>query len=347
MPDPIALRAEAPASLELPPAHLELSWRSLTREDAEGLFVLIGAIEAADDVPARQSRDEVVEMLEGEWKDLATDSLAGVDDSGAIQAYAMVEVLPGDTTTLRAFLRGGVHPQWRGRGIGPELLRWQEGRGRQLLAESGKDLPARLAVYVDEPARDQRRLLAAAGFSPIRWYRTMRRDLSHPLPVVPDLPAGVRLEPWTAERDEAIRLAHNDAFADHWGSQPQTAETWRHGPHFVPGWSLVALADVPADDGGPAREEVVGYLVSGRYEQDWSVVGYTFGYVDLLGVRAHWRKKGVAVALLATAMAAYAADGMEYAVLGVDTDNPTGAHGLYERVGFTPTHAEVLDRVEI
>jgi mycothiol synthase len=33
-------------------------------------------------------------------------------------------------------------------------------------------------------------------------------------------------------------------------------------------------------------------------------------------------------------MAAFRAGGMDTASLGVDTENPTGAVGIYERVGF-------------
>lgn len=64
------------------------------------------------------------------------------------------------------------------------------------------------------------------------------------------------------------------------------------------------------------------------------MAGYPSGYTELLGVRRAWRGRGVAVALLTAAMRAYAADGMHYAELGVDTENPSGAHGLYASLGY-------------
>ncbi len=333
--EPIAVRADPPVALDLPPAHLELTWRALHAGDTAALHTLLTAVEEADESPARTSLPEVEEMFADEWRDMQRDSLGGFDGDGALRAYAIVAVRPGDSRTIRAFLQGGVHPSWRGRGIGRAVLAWLEGRGRQKLAESGKDVPARLAVFVDEHARDNRRLYAAAGFSPVRWYTQMRRDLADPLPDV--APEGVSIEPWRPDLDEAVRVAHNEAFADHWGSEPRSADDWKHGPHFVPAWSFVAVA------GG----EVVGYTLSGRYEADFPVVGYSFGYSELLGVRREWRGRRVAVALLARAMAAFRADGMQYAVLGVDTANPTGAHGLYERLGYQAVHGEVLYSVEI
>ncbi|NCT90009.1 GNAT family N-acetyltransferase [Cellulomonas sp. APG4] len=336
--DPIADRADAPEVLELPPLHLELTWRALGHDDAEALHGLLRASEEHDRSPRVSSLPEVRELFEGSWRTPRTDTLGGFDHDGVLRAFAMAEVRPDDERTVRAFLRGTVHPQWRGRGIGRAVLAWMEGRGRQLLAATGKTAPARLAVYVDEDARDQRRLYAAAGFSPVRWYTTMRRDLRAPLPEVA-APDGVRVLPWSDELDDAALPVHNEVFADHWGSEPQSPETWRqHRTHFAPGWSFVAV-----DRDGA----VVGYTLAGRYEQDWPVLGYTCGYTDLLGVRRAWRGRRVAVALLTRAMEAFRADGMEYAVLTVDNDNPTGAHGLYARLGYEAVHGEVLYSVEI
>jgi ribosomal protein S18 acetylase RimI-like enzyme len=42
----------------------------------------------------------------------------------------------------------------------------------------------------------------------------------------------------------------------------------------------------------------------------------------------------VASALLCASMHAMQADGLDWATLGVDTTNPTGALRLYERLGF-------------
>jgi mycothiol synthase len=46
-------------------------------------------------------------------------------------------------------------------------------------------------------------------------------------------------------------------------------------------------------------------------------------------------------------MTAFRDDGMAYAMLGVDTANPSGAHGLYERLGYESVHGEVMYSVEI
>lgn len=337
---PISVRADAPAVLELPPAHLELSWRPLRVTDATAVHALLEAIESHDQTHTRHSYAEVLELLTSPGMDPEHDGLAGVDEHGTMRAYALVEI-DDDSRVLRAMLRGGVHPGWRGRGIGRAILAWKEGRGRQRLAASGTSLPARLAVMVEEHARDHRRLYAAAGFSPIRWYTAMRRDLRAPLPER-DVPDDVRLTPWTADLDEQVRVAHNEAFADHWGCAPQSITSWaQHESAFAPQWSWVAVSTT-----GPGTQ-VVGYLMSARFEQDWAALGYTCGFTDAVGVRGPWRGRGVASALLVAAMTSYRDAGLEYACLRVDTANPSGAGDLYAALGYEPTHGYVMYSVEI
>jgi ribosomal protein S18 acetylase RimI-like enzyme len=77
------------------------------------------------------------------------------------------------------------------------------------------------------------------------------------------------------------------------------------------------------------------------------VAGRTSGYTDLLGVRRAWRGRGLAVALLAAATAAFRADGMQDAALDVDTANPSGAHGLYAALGYRATHGSATYALEL
>jgi mycothiol synthase len=335
----IAAHAVAPAEVPSPDAALGLTWRALDVQDAAELAVLVAAIEAADAQPFRSSLDEVTEWFDGEWKHHALDTLAGFDPDGVLRAYAQVTTAPGDVHVVRAFLSGGVHPAWRGRGVGRALVAWMEARGRQLLAASGKDVPGRLCTYLEDSAPASKALFAAAGFAPIRYYSEMRRPLTAPLPALV-VPGGICPRPWTPDVDEAVRVAHNETFADHWGSEPRTPETWSHGRSmFAAPWSLVAFDD--------ATGEVAGYLLSSRHEHDWPILGYSAGYTELLGVRRAWRGRGVATALLAGALELYRADGMQYAELGVDAANLSGAHGLYASLGYEVVHGSTLVTIEL
>ena len=363
---PIAERAAAPPALPEITAG-NLTWRPATRADAPALLELKNTIAEVDDEPYREALEEVAETFDAPWRNFDTDSRLGFDSEGVLRAYAFVDTTPGDATTVRVFLWGGVHPDRRGEGIGRELLAWEIARGRQLLAATGKELPARIAVFAeDTDPESKHRLYAHAGFEPRRFYSDLKRDLAGPdAPPVPDvaLDGSLRLVPWSTELDEPARLAHNEAFRDHWGSEPQTAEQWAKGrTAFAPQWSFLVVDDAPdvdallADPWTDAETAaalragapfVVGYHVASRFEEDFEVRGYTFGYTELLGVRRAYRGRKIAVAALAAGMRAFAADGMQAAVLDVDTENPSGAHGLYASLGYTKVSGSRMYSIEL
>ncbi|GMA25753.1 putative acetyltransferase, GNAT [Luteimicrobium album] len=355
----LADRAAAPDRLDLP-AFDGLTWRPLERADTPGVHALVAAIEDADAQPFRTSLAEIGDEFDDPGRDPAADTVAAVDGEGRFVAYGGVATRPGDASMVRVFLHGGVLPERRGEGLGRAAVAWMTGRARQVLAASDRDLPGRILTYLEYggPAAE-RRLYERAGFGTLRYYATLRRDLADPIPVV-DLPDGLRLEPWAPALDEAVRLAHNDAFRDHWGSEPQSPEVWAHGRTlFAPQWSAVVVDPAPdpalvagLDAATRAHVAAGGTLVAGyqlaiRAEQDWAVQGYTSGYTDALGVRRAYRGRHLAPALLAAAMRTFAADGMQYAALDVDTENPTGAYGLYSSLGYEKTVGSRMLAIEL
>ncbi|TNM68889.1 GNAT family N-acetyltransferase [Streptomyces sp. NP160] len=330
-----------------------VTWRPLREDDLPRWHALVQAVEAADRPAERYTEEDLRdELLAGSWKDPAHRSLAAEDDGGRLLAFGLVDVRPGDVSTVRASLWGGVHPEHRGRGLGRQLLAWQCAVGRQLIAAAPGSAPGELVLHSDAELADRTALARAAGFEVRRYHLVMRRRLTGdgapPLPEV-ELPEGLRLVPWSPELDEQVRLAHNEAFADHRGSEPRTSEDWNR---WVSGhrdartdWSFVALVDRPeaagGAGGGGGEPEVAGYTVAFAFEQDW-VDGVKEGWTGLLGTRRAHRRRGVGAALLAASLRAFAEAGMDAAGLDVDRENPSGALGLYERLGYAPHHVEVV-----
>lgn len=312
-----------------------LSWRPVTPADVPALHALARAAEEVDQPAERYAVEDIEdEVFAGSWHDPERDTVAAFDADGTARAFGKVTVFPGDTRSVRAFCWGWVHPAARGGGLGRALLDWQVRAAREKVAAHPVPAPARAVVHVDEHVAVTRRLLERSGFTEARWHIEMTRTLDGELPAAPP-DDGLTLVPFTSELSEAVRLAHNESFADHWGSEPRTREAWEQsmvgGRWFRPEWSFVVL------DGA----EVAGYTLASGYEPDWAAAGYRFGWTDLVGVRPAWRGRGVAATLLAASMAAFRAGGMERAELSVDSENAYGALGLYERLGYRASRRQI------
>lgn len=310
----------------------QLTWRALTADDVPAWARLTAAIEAVDRTGENYDAADLAEELADPGLDPARDTLAAVTPEGELLAYAGLRGSPAGCDVDRVWLDGGVHPAVRGRGLGRRVLAWQERRGVELHGERHPEVPGQLLVGVYESAAAREALVRAAGYQPVRWFNDMNRDLGGELPAVPPLPAGLRLVPFDARYDEAVRVAHGEAFADHWGSTSPDQERWRHwytgAQGFRPDTSLLVL------DG----DEVAAYLLTYFYAADAEATGVREGWVGQLGTRPQWRRRGLASLLLAAALAGFRDAGYQQAGLDVDSENGTGALGLYERLGFVVDH---------
>lgn len=168
-----------------------------------------------------------------------------------------------------------------------------------------------------------RRLGEERGYEPFRYSFQMRIEL-HAEPPAPEWPDGISVRTFVREQDDrAVHAAHEDAFADHFEHVRWPYESWRQ-------WALVESFDPTlwwiAEDG----EEIAG-LCLGRQE---GYAGPEIGWVNVLGVRPPWRRRGLGRALLLNSFAEFRARGKRGAGLGVDGLNTTGAVRLYEQAGM-------------
>lgn len=328
MPDlPLSARVTAPESLETPTNPVGVSWRPATLDDIDAVTAVYGEIASVEHPEWAETRETVEDEFTRSWVDLERDTLIAEVDSRPV-AFGQVIAPPNPETIVRAILFGGVSPAYRGRGIGRELIRWQHGRARQQLAASELPLPGWILAYAEERSEATHRQFERVGLSRTRYFVKLERDLADPIPDA-ELPEGLRLVP--ATRDDAARFleAKNASFRDHWGSQPTSEEQWQaimELPTTRFDLSFLAL------DG----ERVAGFVLTDVNPEDFERQGFVGGYIGLVGTIREWRRRGVAPALLATALRAAKADGQERVTLDVDTENPSGALGLYTRLGFVP-----------
>ena len=146
----------------------------------------------------------------------------------------------------------------------------------------------------------------------------LKRDLTKPI-AAPDWPARVTLAPFSATLAPKIHGLMRLAYQQGGGSVAEDFDTWwaatRHDPEFDANLCFVAI------DG----DEPVGFVLC-----------WTSSFVKDVVVHPDWRRRGVASAMLLTALRSLADRRHETAALKVHADNME-ARRLYARLGFHKT----------
>lgn len=245
---------------------------------------------------------------------------------GRMVATASREVV--DTTDgFREFRSDGeVDPEYRRRGIGTALLEENLRRHREHRATDGSPLPPIFGSWSSERQPGDVALLEAAGFEPKRWFFEMVRPTLDDLPDRP-LPEGLELRPIDLSNVRQVWDADVEAFQDHWGGfdgSEEHLQRWLDNPNTDLSLWVVAF------DG----DEVAGGIVNSIDPLQNEALGVRRGWLNSVFTRRPWRRRGLATALIAESFRRHRERGMTSAALGVDGDNPNGAFGLYEAVGF-------------
>ena len=242
--------------------------------------------------------------------------------SGRLAGYAEFEDIGDEHTRYWVDVR--VHPSADASEVGKALLETFESRARHRVPLA--PAAARVVVYAGGPSEDGElgRLLAVEGYRPIRHSFWMEIALDGP-PPAPDWPDAISVRTFVSGADERVVYdLHQDAFQDTWEHFHRPYEQWDHwmirGGDFDPSlWFLAADGD-----------EVVGIALCGDAETEPDL-----GFVSILAVRRAWRGRGLGLALLRHAFAAFHRRGKRRVGLGVDAESPTGAVRLYERAGMS------------
>lgn len=309
---------------------LQIRLRSFAGEaDIPELTRVANAAFAADQFQERMTEQQIgLELRPDEKFDPATEMrVAEVD--GTVVGFCKVEWI--DTNDgLREYRSWcEVDPTWRRRRIGSTLFAFARERIDELAAGQDVDRPRVAGSWASEKDLGAQALYSQHGYTPVRWFFHMNRDLSQPIEV-PPLPDGIEVRP--VSRDDAHRLfiADNEAFLDHWGgidSSDAAFQKWIADDDFDPALHVVAF------DG----DEIAGASINAIYHEANAKLGVKHGWLDSVFTRRPWRRRGLARALVARSLVVLRDRGMAEGVLGVDADNETGALGVYTDNGFVVT----------
>ncbi len=270
------------------------------------------------------------DVLRNDWNDpkfnMAQSTRLVFAKDGRLAGY--IEIWDTGTPPVHPWIWTCIHPDFYGQGIGSALMDWVEVRATQALER----VPAgiRFAPLTGFPTQNKRAraIVEARGFKYVRSFYRMEIQFDSP-PETPPAPQGIIIRPYNPETElEAVVHTMTDSFRDHFGFVERPFEdemtNFRHhflgDPIYDPSLWFVAM------DG----DEMVGISLCRRdgYETP------DLGFVNELGVRREWRKRGIANALLKTSFAAFYRLGKTGAALGVDASSLTGALRLYEKAGM-------------
>ena len=319
------------ATLELPvlPALSEFEFRAFRRDDIPALYEMLLAVEQADGRDLVDTLEDLEREFDDSWSNPEIDALVALAPGGRLAGIARTFQNPLPEDDVRCFLSVEVHPSQRSSGLEEALLDWAEEHGRQRLLLAPGAAPRLLRFGIQDTQTKRQAQLEQRGFTTVRTFYRMQRDLSEPIPKV-QLPDELTLRLYTSDLSDKVLAALNEAFRDHWSAEPVSEQDWQmfflQRSSFRPDLSYVVMDGV----------EVAGLSFNTVSAEDNLRHGRSAGWISDLAVRRPWRKRGVATALLCASLHAFKAEGLRHAMLGVDAENPTGALRVYERVGFRP-----------
>lgn len=302
-----------------------LSWRPIEAKDVPACAALLAAIEEVDQAGDVFGEEDLLETFRDPGRDYPRGS-TGVHDGDVMVGYCCLSASGSADQVHQMSQYGGVHPAYRGQGIGGPLLDWAERAAVPLHEERYPGRPLSISGWCSAGDSGASALYASRGFRPARWFHLMAADLTTAGLSAP-VPAGVHIVAFTAERAEDARLVRNEAFRDHWQADQWTPGEWAHFLSynaFRPAFSYLAYDSA----------EPLGVLISHEYDAYTELTGILDLYIAVVATRRSARKRGIASALLSRALADARSAGFTAASLTVDADSPTGALGLYQRAGF-------------
>ncbi|MBW5448286.1 GNAT family N-acetyltransferase [Cohnella sp. CFH 77786] len=284
--------------------------RPVSMEDAAEITDLVIACDIAEFGQPDFVLEDLLDILAG--LQLESDTWV-VRDGGRIVGFAFTEV-SGEGMMSAA---GYVHPDFAGFGIGTDLAKRTEERARAIAAGRPE---ARWTLANAVPALNgsARSIMENGGYEFKRLYSRMIIDLTEEPTVVSEI-GGLEIRDFQPGMEQSLYDAYRETFRDTNRFYDTDFGEWirsRSGEHYDRNLWFTAWEN----------GEMAGFVISKNFKDHV--------FVDLLGVRRAWRKRGAGSALLLHVFRETYRQGIRNVQLSVDASSLTGANLLYERLGM-------------
>ena len=280
--------------------------------------------------PATPADDEAVFELYADWQkanygqvEIGREMYASILSSadGAFVAELDGRIV-GEADASGGWIDLSVEPSLRRRGIGTALLQAAEGAATA-------EPTLLIALQSDPPGAAFAR---ASGYEKAWEVWLMGIDLPDEIPE-PEWPDGVSVRAYGGEEAEAreIKDLLDLAYAEEFHHKPAAFEDWSRfmfeDPMFDAGVWFLAVAD----------GKIVG-----------AALNWDEGYIKDLVVHPDWRGRGLGKALVYQTFREFKRRGLPRVTLKTDSNNPTDAWRLYERVGMAKERTyEIFQKGEV
>lgn len=227
-----------------------------------------------------------------------------------------------DGTRLYLHL-GWIVPEWRRKGIGRAILRWEENRLRQIASGQPDSGPRFFGGNADENQPDDRALLLSEGYKVAFTVVYMTCQVpTTPVQLAP-LPVGVEIRPVRKEHFSEIYEIVKESFA---GSRTgYTQSTYEVFLTDLGGPETGTTFWLAAWDGDRIAGLVISSADGAEAKTPW------------VGVRPAYRQQGLGKALMTRTIRLFQERGIKRAELSTIAENPGQSVHLYESVGYGVT----------
>lgn len=306
----------------------DFSCRALALSEAEQVANIASAIAAHIGLGEQHKAETFLVNWQEPGFDLSEMSLGFFDGLGRLAAYAILWA--NSEVPVHPWLDWGVHPGHYESELEADLFAWVDKQAQAVISRCPDEARISVVTGVHEGYAWREDALKRAGYAPNRVSFEMRIAMTE-RPQAAPLPAGIVLRRYRHERDLRLLVdVVRDSFSDHYGYVEQSFEKdlgeFRHwldnDKHFAEELALLAFDN--------STDEVVGCLLGLTQDHRHPEIGY----IDLVGVRRGYRRRGLAQALLTRSFGQYWDRGTATVSLGVDGQSLTNAVALYERVGM-------------
>jgi len=300
--------------------------RPATIDDAKALVALANVCSMSEMGIKVIELDEYVNELNASGINLDEDMRLIFTAAG--QLAGAIEVWTVRNPPVHPWVWARVHPDFQGQGLGSYLMTWGENRARDAIARCPDDARVSMRCGIDGGYKPACQLLENHGMSVVRYFWDMEIEFNGE-PTAPPIPNGITIKTYKHPQElKKVYEAVDDAFKDHWGHVDEALdiglEHWRK--RIEGDKDFDASIWFLAMDG----DEIAGMSLC----RPKIAHNPQMGWVDILGVRRPWRKKGLGLVLLQYSFKEFYKRGQKFAGLGVDAASLTGATRLYTKAGM-------------